>query len=170
MAPPLRATAKASAILSVATILFAVAIFAVDTFTSLDIAIAVLYVVVVLMAANLFNWTGVLVVTFACLVLTVFSFLSSHGLKVDTAFVRCLVSLAAIIITSILALANQATTEILREKAELLDLTHDTVLMRDMSGIITYWNRGAEELYGWPRGQAVGRALHALLDRLQPRA
>lgn len=34
----------------------------------------------------------------------------------------------------------------LRERANLLDLTHDTVFVRDMNDVITYWNRGAEEL------------------------
>lgn len=168
MAPPVPVSAKHSPVLSVATILFAVAIFVVDTFTPLDIAIAVLYVVVVLMAANLFDRTGVLLVTAACLGLTITSFLLSHGLKVDTALVRCLVSLAAIVITSILALANQTTTETLREKAELLDLTHDTVLVRDMNDVVTYWNRGAEELYGWARDEAIGKPSHALLRTVFP--
>src|SRR5688500_18497398 len=139
---------KSSPVLAIVTIVFAVAIFVVDTFTPFDMAIAVLYVVVVLMAANLFQRTGLLLVAFACLALTIISFLISHGLHADSAVVRCLVSLAAITITSILALANQTTTETLREKAELLDLTHDTVLVRDMNDIVTYWNRGAEELYG----------------------
>ena len=35
---------------------------------------------------------------------------------------------------------------VLREQAGLLDLTHDTVFVRDMNDVITYWNRGAEEL------------------------
>ncbi len=35
--------------------------------------------------------------------------------------------------------------EALRERANLVDLTHDTVFVRDMSDVITYWNRGAEE-------------------------
>ena len=34
--------------------------------------------------------------------------------------------------------------EILRERASLLDLTHDTVFVRDMNNVITYWNRGAQ--------------------------
>src|SRR5262245_18022174 len=51
--------------------LFAIAVFIVDTITPLDIAVAVLYVVVVLMAANYFNLRGVLLVSMGCLVLTV---------------------------------------------------------------------------------------------------
>jgi len=33
--------------------------------------------------------------------------------------------------------------EILRERANLLDLTHDTVFVRDINDVITFWNRGA---------------------------
>lgn len=168
MASPPSTTARHSSILSIATVLFAAAIFVVDTYTPLDIAIAVLYVVVVLMAANSFDRNGLLLVTFACLALTVTSFLLTHGFEADTALVRCFVSIAAIIITSILALANQATTETLREKAELLDLTHDTVLVRDREDIITYWNRGAEELYGWSREEAIGKRSHELLQTVLP--
>src|SRR5262245_578509 len=43
--------------------------------------------------------------------------------------------------------------EALREKANLLDLTHDTVFVRDANEVITFWNRGAEELYGWTRDE-----------------
>jgi PAS domain S-box-containing protein len=52
--------------------------------------------------------------------------------------------------------------EALREQARLLDLTHDTVFVRDMNDVITYWNRGAEALYGWSRDEAVGKISHQL--------
>ena len=154
--------------LSVITVLFALWIFAVDTFTPLDIAIAVLYVVVVLMAANLFERRGLLLVSGACMVLTVAAFVISHGFIADAAFLRCLVSLSAIVITTILALANQGTTMRLREQAELLDLTHDAVMVRDMDGKIAYWNRGAEQLYGWRKDEALGRSSHDLLQTVFP--
>lgn len=32
------------------------------------------------------------------------------------------------------------------QQASLLNLTHDTIFVRDMSDIITFWNRGAQEL------------------------
>jgi PAS domain S-box-containing protein len=50
------------------------------------------------------------------------------------------------------------------QQASLLNLTHDTIFVRDMNDIITYWNRGAAELYGWTEDQAVGKHSHQLLQ------
>src|SRR5277367_5873547 len=40
------------------------------------------------------------------------------------------------------------------QQASLLDLTHDSIFVRDMNFFITYWNRGAQELYGWSPEEA----------------
>jgi PAS domain S-box-containing protein len=53
--------------------------------------------------------------------------------------------------------------ETLREQADLLNLTHDAIFVRDLSGVITYWNRGAEVLYGWTAEQAKGKLARELL-------
>ena len=58
--------------------------------------------------------------------------------------------------------------EVLREQAGLLDLTHDTVFVRDINDVITYWNRGAAELYGWTRDEAVGKVSHQLMQTIFP--
>jgi PAS domain S-box-containing protein len=60
------------------------------------------------------------------------------------------------------------TEETLREQANLLDLTHDTVFVRDMNDVITYWNRGARELYGWTSEEALGKVTHQLLQTRFP--
>jgi len=54
------------------------------------------------------------------------------------------------------------------QQARLLDLTHDTIFVRDMNDVITYWNRGAQELYGWTAEQAVGKRSHDLLQTVFP--
>ena len=46
--------------------------------------------------------------------------------------------------------------ETLARQARLLEVTHDSILVRDMDGKITFWNHGAEVLYGWTRGEALG--------------
>lgn len=58
--------------------------------------------------------------------------------------------------------------EALRERASLLDLTHDTVFVRDMNDVVTYWNRGAEELYGWKKDEAIGNVSHELMHTVFP--
>ena len=54
------------------------------------------------------------------------------------------------------------------QQASLLDLTHDSIFVRDMNDVITYWNRGAQELYGWTAEQAIGRRAHELLKAVFP--
>jgi len=54
------------------------------------------------------------------------------------------------------------------ERSSLLNLTHDTIFVRDMSDSIRYWNRGAEELYGWTPEQAIGKGSRELLRTVLP--
>ncbi len=52
---------------------------------------------------------------------------------------------------------RQKTARKLAEKARLLDLSHDAIIVRNLAGCITYWNHGAEEIYGWTVDEALGR-------------
>jgi PAS domain S-box-containing protein len=54
------------------------------------------------------------------------------------------------------------------QQASLLNLTHDSIFVRNMSDIITYWNRGAQELYGWSAEEAIGKRSHDLLRTVFP--
>ncbi|MGR4871170.1 PAS domain S-box protein [Variovorax sp. LARHSF232] len=54
----------------------------------------------------------------------------------------------------------------LRVHADLLDLTHDAMFVRDMEAAIKYWNRGAEEMYGWTAQEALGKFAPELLKTL----
>jgi PAS domain S-box-containing protein len=54
------------------------------------------------------------------------------------------------------------------QQASLLNLTHDSIFVRDMNDQVTFWNRGAHELYGWSAGEAVGKRTHDLLHTIFP--
>jgi PAS domain S-box-containing protein len=153
----------------VLTVVAAAAIFFIDTFTPLNIAIAVIYVAVVMISANFLSWNGVLAVAGLCVLLTIGSFAIVHGTDYESgALIRCIVSLSAILVTTFLALKNHRATHSLKEQAALLDLTHDAIFVRDSNDVITYWNEGAEELYGWKRGEAVGATATSLLQTKLP--
>src|SRR5271165_6498056 len=65
---------------------------------------------------------------------------------------------------------NELQMEVVKrtQQASLLNLTHDTIFVRDMSDIISYWNRGAQELYGWRAEEAIGKRSHDLLRTVFP--
>ena len=57
--------------------------------------------------------------------------------------------------------------ELLRH-AELLDLANDAIVISDAKRKISYWNRGAERLYGWSRKEVTGCDVHDLLQTGPP--
>jgi len=142
-----------SALLPVATAGLAIGLFVADILTPPDTAVAVLYVAVVLMATRFCRLPGVVLIAAGCMGLTVLSYFLSAENAIDTA-----ISIVAIGATTFLALQSQSSEAALREQASLLDLTHDSIVARRFDDdVITYWSRGAEELYGWDRAEAVGR-------------
>jgi PAS domain S-box-containing protein len=54
------------------------------------------------------------------------------------------------------------------QQASLLNLTHDAIFVRDMDFLITYWNLGAQELYGWAAEDVIGKHSHQLLQTVFP--
>ncbi len=149
--------------------LLAVLILSVDVLTPLQSAVAVLYGAVVLIAA----WTGrrrdILVAGGVGITFTLIAYVASHGFEqVNASTLRAFVSLAAIGITTGLALRNQAVTQRLVAQARLIDLSHDMIFARDLAGVVTFWNRAAEEIYGWTAAEAVGRRSDDLLRTRYP--
>ncbi len=47
--------------------------------------------------------------------------------------------------------------------ASLLDASNEAMIMEDLDYVITYWNQGAEQIYGWSREEAIGRQAGELL-------
>lgn len=52
--------------------------------------------------------------------------------------------------------------DILEQRAKAFDYLFDAVVVTDLHGIITDWNKGSEELYGYSKEEAIGRCVNIL--------
>ncbi|MBB3933329.1 PAS domain S-box-containing protein [Kaistia hirudinis] len=152
-----------------AAAVLAVAIFLFDLLSPLEGAVAVLYVLVILLAARTGHRRDILVAAAVAFALTLSAYGVSHGFEhAGAATLRAIVSLAAIGIATMLALQNQAATGRLVAQAQLLDLSHDMIFVRDATGVIIFWNNAAQEIYGWSFEEAIGRVADELLQTRYP--
>jgi PAS domain S-box-containing protein len=154
------------------------AIFAVDALTTLHIAIAVMYVTVVLLSVNFLSRRGVLALALACMGLTVVGYIMSAA-QSDTSFAlaRCVVSLAAIATTCCLALQNMAVTENLLAGQEALRrseaflagtqrLSRTGSVSCTMPGTRMAWSDEAARIFG--HDPAVTPSMALVLARSHP--
>jgi PAS domain S-box-containing protein len=130
------------------------------------------------------TWPGVLGVTLAALAFNYYFTAPRHSLYVSLAdlpfyvvfiLFALLIAWFSVVRRRVEARLLQSRDELQREvairtrQANLLNLTHDPIFVRDINGVITYWNRGAEELYGWTAEQAIGKGTDDLLQTVFPR-
>ena len=67
------------------------------------------------------------------------------------------------------ALDRVLLVERMRRSSQLLDLAYDAVTTWSVrTQLITFWNKGAEELYGWTSNEAIGRDAGELLHSELP--
>ncbi len=59
---------------------------------------------------------------------------------------------------------RRRSEEIMRQQASLFDQVYDAILVWQWNGPITFWNRGAERMYGFSRTEALGQISHKLLN------
>jgi diguanylate cyclase (GGDEF)-like protein/PAS domain S-box-containing protein len=63
---------------------------------------------------------------------------------------------------------KQTAQNTLTEQAQLLDLVDEAIFVCNGSNAITYWNRSAEQLYGWTSAEVIGKMAHVLLQTQFP--
>jgi two-component system CheB/CheR fusion protein len=75
---------------------------------------------------------------------------------------------AVLVLIDIDAIKRDQVT--LRRQNALLDQVNEAIFMWQLEGGIVYWNRGAQETYGFTQEQALGRKPYELLATLPPAA
>ncbi len=68
------------------------------------------------------------------------------------------------------AVERREAEESLRKQAQLIDLAPAATIVRTIDGTIRFWSEGAERLYGWTRGEVIGKSTHDLLQTEFPEA
>ena len=61
-----------------------------------------------------------------------------------------------------------SANEDLQKQAALLNLAHDAIFVVDSAGVVSFWNKGAEDLYGFTGEQAIGNVACEFLQTRFP--
>jgi len=61
-----------------------------------------------------------------------------------------------------------SANEDLQKQAALLDLSHDAIFVVDSADVVSFWNKGAEDLYGFTREQAIGNVAYEFIQTKFP--
>jgi PAS domain S-box-containing protein len=60
-------------------------------------------------------------------------------------------------------LEKEHAYQLVNEQAQLLELAHDSIITWDLNSVITFWNHGAESMYGLTKAEALGQHAHTFL-------
>ena len=90
-------------------------------------------------------------------------FTVSHEWNADWWFWNVLRLTSYLIITSYMFITFQRSEERVLEQAALLDNAHDAIEVIDLDNNITYWNKGAERLYGWTEEDIIDKRADSFL-------
>ncbi|MFQ5571232.1 MAG: PAS domain S-box protein [Rhodothermales bacterium] len=74
--------------------------------------------------------------------------------------------LTAFFVTS-LSEQRKRMSNALWEQAQIIDQVHDTVIVTDLDGAVTFWNKGAETMYGYTQDEVLGRHLSFVYPEAQ---
>ncbi|MBF0441349.1 MAG: PAS domain S-box protein [Oligoflexales bacterium] len=133
----------------------------------------------VMLSAVLFGWgSGVVATVLSGFVATYFFIHPEGSFQIET--VADIIALSIFTVTSLFycavadrsrkslmisaySRALESRNEEMQRQLALIDLSPDAIIARNMDGVVSFWNRGAEELYGYKKEEAVGRRICELL-------
>jgi PAS domain S-box-containing protein len=93
---------------------------------------------------------------------------TSHAMRGRTGSVEAYEGFFEDITEQLTAEQRQAALDLERRGLEMrlaaiVESSTDAIFSKDMNGIVTTWNHGAERMYGWSAAEAVGQPVHELI-------
>lgn len=62
------------------------------------------------------------------------------------------------------AIEHKRSVEKIKEQAALLNKSQDAIILETIEGMVTYWNEGASQVFGWSFDQTIGKRLEDILN------
>jgi PAS domain S-box-containing protein len=136
----------------------ATAVFVVDTIFSRTIAVAAMYVVIILVSTLIGNRKITWAISIYSIVLcTAMLILALQDQSVEKAFGKTVFRIVALVASTLIVLHNLKAEKRLRDQSRALEQAHDSVTIRALDGHYIYWNQSACRMYGWSGPEAIGR-------------
>lgn len=142
-----------------------VAIFGPTALAARDDVLAIVVFPFVIWAAMRFRLAGAALATFLIAAIAVWSTAAGYGAFVkhnplhNAVLLQVFIAVTSVtgLILAAVVTERRRTEEQMSDQADLLDLANDAIFVRTLDDKITYWNQGAQRLYGWKRDEALGR-------------
>ena len=148
----------------------AMAVVAIESLAMLAIATVLLCAVAIFTLASQLARRVAGVIASVCAIAAIVGLLADPEMPGNAeTLLRAIAALVATSLAACVAFRPEGSVNGTQARALPAELAQEAVLMRDADGIITFWSRGAERLYGWTRDEAVGRDAEDIL-RTQPPA
>jgi len=139
-------------------ILLAGLIFVLDIGTALNGSASILYFLVIMIMSEVRSRLIVRITSLICALLTIGSYLIIYQSAHSTAtIIQLSLFLFTNLMTTAILIRQLRDRELSEAQAKLLHMTNEAIVLMDADGLIIYWNRGAEQLFGFSAEHVLGR-------------
>jgi PAS domain S-box-containing protein len=133
-----------------------------------------LFLGAVLLSARLCGFGPAILTTLVSLAILDYILFTPHarGLRAETELIQLAVFLMLALLASSLARqqsrADLRAQRVQHQLADIVESSQDAILSKDVNGIITSWNGGAERLYGYRADEVIGKHVSILAPPERP--
>ncbi|GJL68603.1 MAG: hypothetical protein NPIRA06_12380 [Nitrospirales bacterium] len=151
-------------------------IFVLDLFIKTGVAIGMLYVSAIMLTPYLPHAKSPFIVAGVCTVFAIIGLIYSPGVNVvysgstvaGNAVTNRLLALFMIWATAFLTYQYRQGMEVRLRLASIVESTHDAIIGQTLTGQVTSWNNGAEQMFGYSSQESIGQFMTFLFppDRI----